>query len=69
MKEEPLRGDVVPLRGAYQGSFRRRVGAWRILFSLDLERRTVERHPPAHILDLLNSTKNPTASAMGKEIK
>jgi mRNA-degrading endonuclease RelE of RelBE toxin-antitoxin system len=37
MKGEPLSGDVVPLRGPHQGSFRRRVGSWRIFFSLDLE--------------------------------
>jgi mRNA-degrading endonuclease RelE of RelBE toxin-antitoxin system len=42
MKREPLSGDVVPLRGRYQGSFRRRVGSWRILFTFDLEQKTVE---------------------------
>ena len=44
MKGEPLSGDVVPLRGRYQGSFRRRVGAWRILFTLDLEQKMIEVH-------------------------
>ena len=44
MKEEPLSGDVTPLRGWYQGAFRRRVGAWRILFTLDLERNIIEVH-------------------------
>ena len=44
MKEDPLRGDVTPLRGPYQGSFRRRVGAWRILFALDLEQKIIEVH-------------------------
>ena len=41
MRAEPLAGDVVPLKGEYTGSFRRRVGAWRILFSLDLQQRTI----------------------------
>jgi mRNA-degrading endonuclease RelE of RelBE toxin-antitoxin system len=42
MKGEPLSGDVVPLRGPYQGSFRRRVGSWRIFFSLDVEQKVIE---------------------------
>ena len=33
MKDEPLSGDVVPLKGEYQGTFRRRVGSWRLIFS------------------------------------
>jgi len=44
MIEDPLGGDVTPLRGPYQGSFRRRVGAWRILFALDLEHKIIEVH-------------------------
>jgi mRNA-degrading endonuclease RelE of RelBE toxin-antitoxin system len=42
MKGEPLSGDVVPLLGPYQGSFRRRVGSWRIFFSLDVEQKVIE---------------------------
>jgi mRNA-degrading endonuclease RelE of RelBE toxin-antitoxin system len=42
MKQEPLSGDVVPLRGEYEGSMRRRVGPWRIIFSLDFERRVID---------------------------
>jgi mRNA-degrading endonuclease RelE of RelBE toxin-antitoxin system len=34
MEQEPLSGDVVPLKGPYEGSFRRRVGSWRIIFAL-----------------------------------
>lgn len=37
MEEDPLVGDITPLKGKYQGSFRRRVGAWRILFTLHPE--------------------------------
>ena len=42
MKREPLAGDVAPLRGGYQGTFRRRIGRWRLIFSLDLERRVID---------------------------
>jgi mRNA-degrading endonuclease RelE of RelBE toxin-antitoxin system len=35
MEEEPLAGDVVPLRGPYAGSYRRRVGAFRIIFTMN----------------------------------
>jgi mRNA-degrading endonuclease RelE of RelBE toxin-antitoxin system len=34
MEQEPLSGDVIPLKGPYQGSYRRRVGSWRIIFTL-----------------------------------
>jgi mRNA-degrading endonuclease RelE of RelBE toxin-antitoxin system len=34
MEQQPLSGDVTPLRGPYQGSYRRRVGSWRIIFTL-----------------------------------
>jgi len=34
MEQEPLSGDVTPLKGPYQGSYRRRVGSWRIIFTL-----------------------------------
>jgi mRNA-degrading endonuclease RelE of RelBE toxin-antitoxin system len=35
MRTDPLAGDVTPLRGQYAGSFRRRVGSWRIIFALN----------------------------------
>jgi mRNA-degrading endonuclease RelE of RelBE toxin-antitoxin system len=41
MKSDPLSGDIVSLRGEYEGQFRRRVGSWRIIFSLD---------PAAHLI-------------------
>jgi len=34
MEQEPLSGDVTPLKGPYEGSYRRRVGAFRIIFTL-----------------------------------
>jgi mRNA-degrading endonuclease RelE of RelBE toxin-antitoxin system len=33
MEQEPLSGDVIPLKGPYHGSYRRRVGSWRIVFT------------------------------------
>jgi mRNA-degrading endonuclease RelE of RelBE toxin-antitoxin system len=44
MKNQPLSGDIVPLRGEYQGAFRRRVGAWRIIFTVRPEGRVVIVH-------------------------
>ncbi len=41
MKIDPLSGDLVALKGEYQGQFRRRVGSWRIIFELD---------PTAHVI-------------------
>lgn len=34
MKDDPFPGDTIPLKGEYQGMFRRRVGLWRIVFRL-----------------------------------
>ena len=34
MKSDPLSGDIVSLRGEYEGLFRRRVGSWRIFFRM-----------------------------------
>ena len=34
MRDDPLSGDVVLLRGEYHGLYRRRVGPWRIIFGL-----------------------------------
>jgi mRNA-degrading endonuclease RelE of RelBE toxin-antitoxin system len=44
MKERPLTGDIVPLRGEYQGAFRRRVGSWRIVFTVRPEGQIVLIH-------------------------
>jgi mRNA-degrading endonuclease RelE of RelBE toxin-antitoxin system len=41
MEQEPLSGDVIPLRGPYEGSFRRRVGSWRIIFALKWDAQVV----------------------------
>jgi len=41
MEQEPLAGDVIPLKGPYAGSYRRRVGSWRLLFALKWERQEV----------------------------
>jgi mRNA-degrading endonuclease RelE of RelBE toxin-antitoxin system len=35
MEQGPLSGDVTPLKGPYQGSYRRRVGEFRIIFTLN----------------------------------
>ena len=32
MKDDPISGDTIPLKGEYQGSYRRRVGSWCIIF-------------------------------------
>jgi mRNA-degrading endonuclease RelE of RelBE toxin-antitoxin system len=32
MKLDPFSGDTIPLKGEFQGSHRRRVGSWRIIF-------------------------------------
>jgi mRNA-degrading endonuclease RelE of RelBE toxin-antitoxin system len=41
MKGNPFSGDVVPLKGEYKGLFRRRVGSWRIIFSVNPEQRVI----------------------------
>ncbi len=41
METDPLAGDVKPLKGQ-PGSFRRRVGNWRIFFDLNQKQRLVE---------------------------
>jgi mRNA-degrading endonuclease RelE of RelBE toxin-antitoxin system len=41
MEQEPLSGDIVPLKGQYAGSYRRRVGPWRIVFTLKWDSRIV----------------------------
>ena len=42
MRNDPLAGDVIPLKGRYAGSFRRRVGSWRIIFALNDQRKMIE---------------------------
>ena len=34
MKDDPLSGDTIALKGEYNGLFRRRVGSWRIIFRI-----------------------------------
>jgi mRNA-degrading endonuclease RelE of RelBE toxin-antitoxin system len=41
MEQEPFFGDVIPLKGPYAGSYRRRVGPWRILFTLSWDSQIV----------------------------
>jgi mRNA-degrading endonuclease RelE of RelBE toxin-antitoxin system len=41
IKTDPLSGDLIVLRGAYRGLYRRRVGSWRIIFGLKPENRVV----------------------------
>lgn len=50
MKTDPFVGNVIALRGQHEGTFRRRVGAWRLLFETDVETQTV------HILAILRRT-------------
>lgn len=35
MEEDPLQGDVRPLRGQWHGYYRKRVGGYRIIFEAD----------------------------------
>jgi mRNA-degrading endonuclease RelE of RelBE toxin-antitoxin system len=44
MKTSPFGGDTVPPRGEHQGAFRRRVGSWRIIFSVRPDFRVVLIH-------------------------
>ena len=41
MEKDPLSGDVIPLKGPYAGSYRRRVGPWRIVFTLSWDSQMV----------------------------
>src|SRR5215467_10997316 len=41
MEQEPLSGDVIPLKGPYHGSYRRHVGSWPIVFILNWDSRVV----------------------------
>jgi len=43
MKDDPLRGDVLPIKsGKFKGALRKRVGRYRIIFSLDPSQGLVE---------------------------
>lgn len=42
LANDPFSGDIVHLKGRGALDFRRRVGSWRILFTLNHEARTVE---------------------------
>jgi mRNA-degrading endonuclease RelE of RelBE toxin-antitoxin system len=42
MEADPMAGDVIPLKGSeWKGQFRKRVGAYRIIFTLRREETTV----------------------------
>ena len=41
MEQESLSGDVIPLKGPYHGSYRRRVGSWRIVFTVNWDTQVV----------------------------
>ena len=42
MTEDPLAGDVCPIRGGrFQGAMRKRVGRYRVVFSIDSDTRVV----------------------------
>ena len=41
MELDPFSGDITALRGVYKGSFRRRIGSWRLLFDIVTEDRRV----------------------------
>lgn len=41
MAKDPFSGDIVRLQGRSGLDFRRRVGGWRILFSLEREQRLI----------------------------
>ena len=44
MKADPFIGDIARMKGKYQGSFRRRVGSWRIIFEIDSKKRLILIH-------------------------
>lgn len=44
MKSDPLSGDIVALKGEYQGQFRRRVGSWRVIFEFDVATHIIMIH-------------------------
>ena len=43
MKEDPLRGDVRPIKsGRFKGALRKRVGPYRLVFALEPRKRLIE---------------------------
>jgi mRNA-degrading endonuclease RelE of RelBE toxin-antitoxin system len=43
MKEDPLRGDVRPIKsGKFKGTLRKRVGRYRIVFTVDRTKHLIE---------------------------
>ncbi len=43
MQKDPLQGDVIPLKGKqWKGWYRRRVGDYRIIFSLDRTKKNID---------------------------
>lgn len=42
MESDPFEGDVRPLRGEWQGYYRKRVGRYRIIFRLDTEHHIID---------------------------
>lgn len=43
MREDPLRGDVLPIKsGKFKGALRKRVGRYRVIFALDTRQRLIE---------------------------
>jgi mRNA-degrading endonuclease RelE of RelBE toxin-antitoxin system len=70
VKSDPLSGDITALRGDYQGLYRRRVGAWRIIFALKPDQRVVligdiARRYFNHILRLNSKCRSPTNHSSG----
>lgn len=51
MEEDPFNGDIVRLK-AQSVAWRRRVGAWRILFDIESEKRRALVHDVARSLPL-----------------
>ncbi len=41
MQEDPFSGDVKVLIGIFKGSYRRRIGSWRIFYNIDTEIKVV----------------------------
>ena len=63
MKEDPFVGDVVAMKGEYQGLFRRRIGPWRLIFELDPERHPRARYSSPIFGHLLTPPINETGAS------
>ncbi len=42
MRDDPFRGDVIPLKGKWKGRYRKRAGRYRIIFALERQNQIVE---------------------------